>query len=97
MATPQGERIAEEQTALRRVATLIAQAALPEQVFAVVAEEVGRLMEVDFTILSRCEPEDAQVSVGAWSNSEADVPSPVGTRVRLGGQNVPPTMWSPKR
>jgi signal transduction histidine kinase len=88
MATPQGERIAQEQTALRRVATLIAQAALPEQVFAVVAEEVGRLLEVDFTILSRCEPDDAQVSVGAWSNIDADVPFPVGTRVRLGGRNV---------
>ncbi len=79
---------AEEQAVLRRVATLVAGGVSPEEVFAVVAEEVGRLLEVDFTILSRCEPEDAQVSVGAWSNIEADVPFPVGTRVRLGGQNV---------
>jgi GAF domain-containing protein len=79
---------AEEQAALRRVATLVAGGASPEAVFAVVAEEVGRLLEVDFTILSRCEPEDAQVSVGAWSNTEADVPFPVGTQVRLGGRNA---------
>jgi GAF domain-containing protein len=79
---------AEEQTALWRVATLVASGASPELVFAVVAEEVGRLLGVDFTILSRCEPDDAQVSVGAWSNTEADVPFPVGTRVRLGGRNV---------
>ncbi len=79
---------AEEQAALRRVATLVAGGVSPEAVFAVVVEEVGRLLEVDFTILSRCEPDDAQVSVGAWSNSEADVPFPVGTRVRLGGRNV---------
>ncbi len=88
MATVEGEQIAEEQAALRRVATLIARSALPEDVFAVVAEEVGRLLEADFTILSRCEPEDEQVSVGAWSNSEVEVPFPVGTRVRLGGRNV---------
>jgi signal transduction histidine kinase len=82
-------RITEEQAALRRVATLVAEGAPPEGVFAVVAEEVGRLLEVDFTILSRYEPEDAQVSVGTWSNLEdVDVPFPVGTRVRLGGQNV---------
>jgi GAF domain-containing protein len=82
------ERIAEEQAALRRVATLVAGGAPPEAVFAVVAEEVGRLLEVDFTILSRYEPEDAQVSVGAWSRTGVDVPFPVGTRVRLGGRNV---------
>ena len=82
------ERIAEEQAALRRVATLVAGGAPPEAVFAVVAEEVGRLLEVDFTILSRYEPNDAQVSVGVWGRTGADVPFPVGTRVRLGGRNV---------
>jgi signal transduction histidine kinase len=81
-------RIAEEQAALRRVATLVAGGAPPEAVFAVVAEEVGRLLEVDFTILSRYEREDEQVSVGAWSTTGVDVPFPVGTRVRLGGRNV---------
>jgi signal transduction histidine kinase len=80
--------MAEEQAALRRVATLVAGGAPPESVFARVAEEVGRLLEVDFTILSRCEPESVQVSVGAWSNIDADVPFPVGTRVSLGGRNV---------
>ncbi|MCU1618182.1 MAG: histidine kinase [Modestobacter sp.] len=70
------------------MATLVAGGAPPEAVFAVVTEEVGRLLEVDFTILSRCEPEGTQVSVGAWSNTDADVPFPVGTRVPLGGRNV---------
>ena len=68
--------VAEEQAALRRVATLVASGVSPEAVFAVVAEEVGRLVEVDFTILSRCEPEDEQVSVGTWNNTAADVPVP---------------------
>ncbi|HEY0402858.1 MAG TPA: GAF domain-containing protein, partial [Blastococcus sp.] len=71
------------------MATLVAGGAAPERVLAVVSEEVGRLLDVDFTILSRYEPEDAQISVGAWSNLEdVDVPFPVGTRVRLGGRNV---------
>jgi signal transduction histidine kinase len=70
------------------VATLVADGASPEAVFALVSEEVGRLLEVDFTILSRYEPDDAQVSVGAWSRTGVDVPFPVGTRVRLGGRNV---------
>jgi GAF domain-containing protein len=82
------DRLAEEQAALRRVATLVAGGAPPEAVFATVTEEVGRLLAVDFTILSRREPEGTQVSVGAWSNIDAETPFPVGTRVRLGGQNV---------
>jgi GAF domain-containing protein len=88
MATRRSSRIADEQAALRRVATLVAAGARSEAVFATVAEEVGRLLAVAFTILSRYEPEDMQVSVGAWSTTGADVPFPVGTRVRLGGRNV---------
>jgi signal transduction histidine kinase len=38
-------RLADEQAALRRVATLVASSARPEQVFQIVAEEAGRLME----------------------------------------------------
>ena len=37
-------RLAEEQAALRRVATLVAHGVPPEEVFAAVAEEVGRLL-----------------------------------------------------
>ena len=40
-------QLAEEQSALRRVAMLVARAIPPEQVFAAVAEEVGGLLEVD--------------------------------------------------
>jgi signal transduction histidine kinase len=79
---------AEEQAALRRVATLVAGAAAPEQVFAAVAEEAGRLIDVDYTILSRTESDESQVSVGAWSSTGTAVAFPVGTRVHLGGRNV---------
>jgi GAF domain-containing protein len=81
-------RLAEEQAALRRVATLVAQAAPPEQVFAAVAEQVGGLLEVDYTVLIRSDPEDLITVVGAWTATGVAAPSPVGSRFELGGRNV---------
>jgi hypothetical protein len=40
--------LAEEQAALRRVATLVARGAMPEEVFSAVTEEVGRLLSVEY-------------------------------------------------
>jgi GAF domain-containing protein len=82
-------RIAGEQAALRRVATLVAQAARPEQVFAAVAEEAGRLLVADFAVLVRYDdPQEAITVVGAWTSTGAPAPTPVGSQVPLGGQNV---------
>ncbi|MDT7624261.1 MAG: hypothetical protein QOF99_5162, partial [Pseudonocardiales bacterium] len=69
MVTQASNRVAEEQAALRRVATLVAAAAAPEEVFAAVAEEVGRLLQVDYTILSRFEPDRVAIVVGAWTRA----------------------------
>ena len=55
-------RIADEQAALRRVATLVARGAGPDPVFAAVAEEVGALFGADTAAVVRFEP-DAQVTV----------------------------------
>ncbi|WP_426502585.1 AAA family ATPase [Dactylosporangium sp. McL0621] len=55
-------RIADEQTALRRVATLIAHGAGPDVVFAAVADEVGTLFGADGTAIVRFEP-DGEVTV----------------------------------
>jgi GAF domain-containing protein len=44
---------AQEQAALRKVAVLVARGAAPQEVFTAVAEEIGRLLEVDYTVLSR--------------------------------------------
>jgi GAF domain-containing protein len=79
---------AEEQAALRRVATLVARAAPPEEVFAAVTAEVGRMLDADVTILSRYDPEDAATIAASWSSTGADAPTPVGTRFELGGRNV---------
>ena len=55
-------RIADEQAALRQVATLVARGAGPDPVFAAVAEEVGALFGADTAAVVRFEP-DAQVTV----------------------------------
>jgi signal transduction histidine kinase len=82
-------RIAGEQAALRRVATLVAQGARPEQVFAAVAEEAGRLLVADFAILVRYDgPREAITIIGAWTSTGAPAPTPVGSQLPLGGQNV---------
>ena len=80
------DRIAEEQAALRRVAVLVARAAPPDEVFAAITEEAGRLLGVGHAVLSRYDPDGTISAVGAWSRDGAAVP--VGTRVTLGGRNV---------
>jgi GAF domain-containing protein len=79
-------QLAEEQAALRRVATLVAQGAAPEEVFAVVAEEVGQLLPVGSAVLCRYEPDDALTFVRQWGSGAASFP--VGSRWMLGGHNV---------
>jgi signal transduction histidine kinase len=76
---------AEEQAALRRVATLVARAASPEEVFAAVAAEVRRVLAVDLTVMCRYDPDTVLTYVG-WSQSGNE--GPVGVRVPLGGRNV---------
>jgi hypothetical protein len=70
------------------VATLVAGGAAPEAVFAAVAAESGRLLEVDYTVLVRYDPQDAITIVGTWTRTGGPAPTPVGSRLPLGGQNV---------
>jgi len=76
-----------EQAALRRVATLVGRAAAPEEVFAAVAEEAGRLLAADHTAMARYDADGLRTIVAASSNSGGTFR--VGSRVRLGGRNVP--------
>jgi predicted ATPase/signal transduction histidine kinase len=84
----QYRRVADEQAALRRVATLVARAAPPEEVFTAVAAEVGSLLGVDHAFLVRYDPPDAVEVVGTWLRTGADPPTPVGSRMPLDGHNV---------
>jgi signal transduction histidine kinase len=79
-------QLADEQLALRRVATLVARGVPPEEVFAAVIEEVGQLLPVEFAGMGRYEPDETATSVAAWGT--AVVHYPVGRRLRLGGKNL---------
>jgi signal transduction histidine kinase len=79
-------RLAEEQAALRRVATLVARGVPAEEVFTAVVEEVARLLPVEFASLGRFES-DGTGTVIATSGLVADR-FPVGSRWTLTGKNV---------
>jgi signal transduction histidine kinase len=79
---------ADEQAALRRVATLVARAARPQEVFATVAEEIGRLLAAGFTSVVRYDQDGMATSVGLWSRTGTPSTSLVGNRRSLGGRNV---------
>src|SRR4051794_20181158 len=70
--------LAEEQAALRRVATLVAYEASPERLVAAVAEQVARVFGVPLVRLIRYEP-TAAVVVGGFSESD-DEPFAIGSR-----------------
>jgi signal transduction histidine kinase len=78
--------LAEEQAALRRVATLVARGAPPEDVFAAVTEEVVRLLPVDYAGLGRYESDGTATSVAAWSRTAGVFA--VGSRLILGEKDV---------
>jgi signal transduction histidine kinase len=88
---------AEEQAALRRVATLVARAAPPEDVFASVTAEVGRVLSVEFTILSRFGRDGQATVVGSWTRTGAAFPVPIGFRMELGGRNVHTLVFESRR
>ena len=79
-------RLADEQAALRRVATLVAQGASPRDLFEAVAEEVGRLLPVGSATMGRFEPDDSVTTVASWSSTEAAFPT--GRRWPTEGTNV---------
>ena len=61
---------AEEQAALRRVATAVARGAPPEEVFAAVTEEAGLLLRADYTVLSRYDADGLVTVIGAWTSND---------------------------
>lgn len=78
--------LAEEQAALRRVATLVARGVPPEELFAAVVEETGRLFSVEYVAMGRYEP-DGTLTIVAGSARAGDS-FPVGSAWGLGGKNL---------
>jgi len=60
---------AEEQAALRRVATLVARGAPPAEVFDAVTGEVGRLVGADEAALRRYETDGTSTTISSWSRT----------------------------
>jgi len=76
-------RVAEEQAALRRVATLVARGVRPTEIFGAVAREMGLIVNADHTAIERYEPDRTVVLMSSWSASDGGPPPPVGLRRRL--------------
>jgi signal transduction histidine kinase len=72
------EQLAEEQAALRRVATLVAGGAGSDELFAAVADEVQQLLGAEASAIVRFEDDGTAVTVGTHAGSYA-----VGTRTEL--------------
>jgi K+-sensing histidine kinase KdpD len=64
-AAVESARLSDEQSALRRVATLIAQSAPPSAVFEAVTREVGTLSGADLARMERYEPDGTVTGVAA--------------------------------
>jgi signal transduction histidine kinase len=79
-------RLADEQSALRRVATLVAHGTPPEELFAAVTEEVGQLLPVGSAAMGRYDADGMFTTVAAWSTEP--VAFPVGRRWFPEGKNV---------
>ncbi|MDX6473338.1 MAG: hypothetical protein QOK22_2154, partial [Gaiellaceae bacterium] len=81
--------LAREQAALRRVATLVARGLPPGEIFAAVAEEVGKLLATDGARILRYGADATATVLAGWSAS-VDVPPEldVGARLTLDGTSV---------
>jgi PAS domain S-box-containing protein len=79
-------RLADEQAALRRVATLVARGSPPQEVFAAVAEELGRLLPVEDTAMLRYEDDGTATLVATGGDRTHTLD--VGTRLPLDGENA---------
>ena len=79
--------LADEQAALRRVATLVASEGDPRQVFSAVTEEVGRLLGAQSADMVRYEGGEEASVVGAWSAHGAPA-VPVGGTISLDGDTA---------
>ena len=79
-------RLADEQAALRRVATLVARGGPPDQLFSAVIREVGLLSGADLARMERYEVDGSVIGVAVWSRHYEQLA--VGTRFTLEGASI---------
>jgi GAF domain-containing protein len=75
------ERLADEQAALRRVATMVAQGASPAAVFDAVAAEMAALLEADGGLTMCRYEDDDELTIVAHRGAQEPQLQP-GTRIR---------------
>jgi len=81
--------LADQQAALRRIATLVARAVPPSEVFSAVAEELARCLGVIHATLVRYEADGAAVLVASHDDRGSQKEIPVGKRFSFDGESVP--------
>jgi signal transduction histidine kinase len=87
--------MAEEQAALRRVATAVAAEVEPERLFGLIAEEVGRALDAGIGNILRYSGDGTALVMGVWSEGAGTIP--VGTTLDLDGDTIAPTIWRTHR
>src|SRR3954447_4819022 len=88
VSTEEAQReLADEQAALRRVATLVAAGAAPSRVFEQVTEEVGRLLGLPGASVMQFDGPHLARVVGGWSE-DGRLAFPVGATLELDGDAV---------
>jgi PAS domain S-box-containing protein len=80
------QHLADEQAALRELATLVAQGAEPGTVFEAVCEATARLIEAASVNLAQFTPDGNVLTLAGWSQRGTHVPP--GTRLPLDGQPI---------
>jgi PAS domain S-box-containing protein len=83
--------MAEEQAALRRVATAVAAEVEPERLFGLIAEEVGRALGARVGNILRFNGDGTAVTMGVWSEGVDTIE--VGTTLVLDGDTITPQIW----
>ncbi|MET0993396.1 MAG: DUF4118 domain-containing protein [Mycobacterium sp.] len=85
-AALESARLSEEQLALRRIATLVAQSAPASAVFEAVTREIGLLCDADLARMERYEEDGTVTGIAAWSRVPAELA--VGMRFSLVGPSI---------
>jgi signal transduction histidine kinase len=86
-AEEESRRLADEQHALRRVATLVAQEVPTQEVLEAVTRETGLQCDADLARMESFEPDGTVTAVAAWSR-EGKVELAVGERFELDGESI---------
>jgi PAS domain S-box-containing protein len=83
--------MAEEQAALRRVATAVAAEVEPARLFGLIAEEFGRALGARVGNILRFDGDGTAVTMGVWSEGADTIE--VGTTLALDGDTIAPQIW----